>query len=357
MILMNHSTKLLAVFFIALTWLPLLHARAVEILGTKYNRNTPSLDLSGKNLETIPSGVFLLKKLTELNLANNEISEFDERLGHLTELRNLNLNNNLIEAIPDDILRLLALENLQLEGNLISALPEEIGDLKLLKTFTIERNRLSSLPDSMVNLRRLQVLRLGKNKLKFLPDQFGSMQALEQLSAEHNEIQSLPSGFTALPMLNMLNMTDNLLTILPEDIGSMSTLKTIKLGLNPMGEIPASLKEIRKLRLFLSAESSAPKDWLNWIKVFAGAPSDAELYVVSGSDSFDILEKLSEENEELEPALINGVANENHESFKAMNKILGDIIYKKITDKAPKKGSALRKPGAKNRNNKGKLRG
>nr|WP_166156230.1 leucine-rich repeat domain-containing protein [Neochlamydia sp. AcF84]NGY95210.1 hypothetical protein [Neochlamydia sp. AcF84] len=62
-----------------------------------------ALKISGKNLETIPKGLSLLKNLTILDLSSNKLKTFPEgeEIRKLTKLRNLILNGNPIESLPE----------------------------------------------------------------------------------------------------------------------------------------------------------------------------------------------------------------------------------------------------------------
>jgi internalin A len=77
-------------------------------------------------IEEIPNEIKNLKKLTKLNLANNDIREISESLGLLTNLRSLNLSNNKIKYLPPQVANLPKLEELYLEGNPFDLLPPEI---------------------------------------------------------------------------------------------------------------------------------------------------------------------------------------------------------------------------------------
>ncbi|MFZ4455911.1 MAG: COR domain-containing protein [Bacteroidales bacterium] len=80
-----------------------------------------------KNIITnIPEEIKKLKKLTRINLANNQISEIRESLCELTNLTYLNLSNNKITHLPSKVANLPKLTSLFLEGNSFDVLPPEI---------------------------------------------------------------------------------------------------------------------------------------------------------------------------------------------------------------------------------------
>lgn len=63
-------------------------------LAEKQVLNVGEIDLSGKNLLTIPDGIFLLKNINSLNLSNNELKELPADLYKLSTLKLLNLTGN-----------------------------------------------------------------------------------------------------------------------------------------------------------------------------------------------------------------------------------------------------------------------
>jgi internalin A len=77
-------------------------------------------------IKVIPEDISKLRKLTRLNLSNNNISEINDSLGQLHSLRHLNLSNNQIKFLPPQVANLPRLEDLLLEGNPFDLLPPEI---------------------------------------------------------------------------------------------------------------------------------------------------------------------------------------------------------------------------------------
>lgn len=100
------------------------------------------LNLSGKNLLSLPEDIGLLKNLKVLNLDRNAIKEFPDSFWQLEQLEVLILSRNGLENIP-----------------------ENIGNLRSLKQLYISRNNLSSLPQSIVDLKKLKKLDASFNKL------------------------------------------------------------------------------------------------------------------------------------------------------------------------------------------------
>ncbi|BBM83373.1 leucine-rich repeat domain-containing protein [Candidatus Uabimicrobium amorphum] len=75
------------------------------------------IDLSQKNLRSIPDWVYSATFASTLNLQDNDITDISYKLGKLAELRHLNLDGNEITSIPGSMRRLQNLELLSISGH------------------------------------------------------------------------------------------------------------------------------------------------------------------------------------------------------------------------------------------------
>ncbi|HEX8348455.1 MAG TPA: leucine-rich repeat domain-containing protein [Hymenobacter sp.] len=112
-----------------------------------------SVDMSGKQLTTLPDSVLAQTGIRELDLSNNQLT-----------------------SLPDDISRLSSLEALNVENNRLTTLPASIGQLRNLKSADFSNNRLTSLPDELGNLAGLDSLNLSGYQ--------GSSESVELLKAK-----------------------------------------------------------------------------------------------------------------------------------------------------------------------------
>ena len=130
-------------------------------------------------------------------------------LGNLTALTELDLADNQLSALPDALGNLTALTQLNLTGNQLSALPDALGNLTALTQLNLAYNQLSALPDALGNLTALTRLDLFRNQLSALPDALGNLTALTQLDLAGNQLSALPTGLGELTELTVLNIADN----------------------------------------------------------------------------------------------------------------------------------------------------
>ena len=85
------------------------------------------------NLSAIPSFVFQMRKVENLNLERNQLTELPDELFDLENLRVLNINSNPIKSIPKAILRLSQLEELCCISEGYYELPDVLPQLPQLR--------------------------------------------------------------------------------------------------------------------------------------------------------------------------------------------------------------------------------
>ncbi len=114
-----------------------------EKLEVVTNISNP-IDLSGKNLEKLPSYVLARTDLEELNISNNKLTgALPSEIGKLKNLKILNASNNLMTGVPAEIGHLPDLEVLDLSNNELTGLPYELANLKKLKILNLSGNDYS----------------------------------------------------------------------------------------------------------------------------------------------------------------------------------------------------------------------
>ncbi|KAL6110145.1 uncharacterized protein ACO6RY_19289 [Pungitius sinensis] len=208
------------------------------------------LELVGCELERIPSAVFSLNNLQELDLKDNKLSTVEEILSlqHCHRLVTLKLWNNKITYIPDHISKLHTLEtldvswnklrklpsrlfyctklrHLDVSHNQLTSLPPEVGILQGLQFFSAAFNSLESLPDELFSCKRIKTLALGNNCLSDLSHRVANLSQLVRLEVKGNRLESLPVEIGDCPLLklNGLIAEDNLMDLLPSDVRSRLT--------------------------------------------------------------------------------------------------------------------------------------
>ncbi|XP_076026508.1 volume-regulated anion channel subunit LRRC8C [Genypterus blacodes] len=207
--------------------------------------NLASLELVGCSLERIPSAVFSLTNLQELDLKDNKLTTVEEILSlqHCGRLVTLKLWYNSIAYIPDHISKLQFLETLDISWNKLrklpsrmfyctklrhlnvshnqlTSLPPEVGILQGLQFFSASFNSLEVLPEELFSCKRLKTLAIGNNCLPSLSPRIGNLGQLVRLEIKGNRLESLPVEVGDCPLLKLSGVVveDSLVDLLPSDI-------------------------------------------------------------------------------------------------------------------------------------------
>ncbi|THX90529.1 L domain-like protein [Aureobasidium pullulans] len=256
-----------------------------EVKGLQF-RSVEMIDFHGNNLQTVPSGLRWMERLTVLNLSHNKLgnSIFDT-IGQLEALKELKLgNNNLSGYLPPSIGRLQNLRTLELQSNKLLSLPDGLRELANLQILNVAGNQLTGLPmdvletlpivdlnacnNAMVgalfpfsvsglskleyldvannslaslafsenlSLPAIKTINIASNRIVALPDMSG-WKELVSLAAADNKVSMLPQGFTSLKYLKQADLTGNELTKLHDNIGLMDSLDVLKIAANPFRE-------------------------------------------------------------------------------------------------------------------------
>jgi Leucine-rich repeat (LRR) protein len=207
------------------------------------------IDLSGYDLSEIPSSLFVLSNLEELDLANNNLTSYQLSLlvEYLPKLKKLNLDSNELTALPESIGELNQLISLNLFSNQLKVLPKSLGQLSQLAELDVGRNDLTALPESFAQLKQLQSLTLSENELSELPESIGQLSQLTILDLGANQLTELPESFEKLDRLTALDVGENQLSSLPKFITNLKQLTLLDIGYNNLTELPASFSQLRNL--------------------------------------------------------------------------------------------------------------
>lgn len=182
--------------------------------------NLVSLELVGCNLERIPSAVFSLSNLQELDLRKNKLRTVEEILSlqHCRRLVTLRLWHNQITYLPDHISKLHSLETLDVSWNKLRKLPSRLFYCTKLRHLDVSHNQLTSLPPEVGILHSLQFFSAAFNSLETLPEELFYCKKLKTLALGNNCLSAFGSEVANLSHLVRLELKGNRLESLPLEI-------------------------------------------------------------------------------------------------------------------------------------------
>jgi len=109
------------------------------------------LDLSNKNLKTLPKGLGLLTYLDRISVSGNQLTDLTE-ISKITTLRVLYCSNNKITELPESLSQLENLEKILCSNNKITELSESL--CKLLIELNCSNNQITAFPDAFYSIRK-----------------------------------------------------------------------------------------------------------------------------------------------------------------------------------------------------------
>ncbi|MFH2062550.1 MAG: leucine-rich repeat domain-containing protein [bacterium] len=101
------------------------------------------VDLSGRGLRELPTGLLQREGITSLDLSDNALGSLPAEIWRLRSLRTLDLSGNQLTGLPAELGQLGELRTLDVSGNQLTGLPYELGQLQNLKTFDLSGNDYS----------------------------------------------------------------------------------------------------------------------------------------------------------------------------------------------------------------------
>jgi len=210
--------------------------------------------LSRNNLNgTIPSIIFTLPNITEINFSFNTAGIDFDGIGNATNLEFMNLDGMGLTTVSgiEGVLNSLKLLHIG-ENNFNGTFPEEIKKLSKLEALYMTKNEFSGeFPSSVTLLSNMVFFSCGNCGLhKTVPTLLGTLSSLQYLSLEENSFTGkLPAGLNNLTKLKHLDLSDQIsagpssigLTGNLPDFASMTSLTGLYLYRNAFtGHIPST---------------------------------------------------------------------------------------------------------------------
>ncbi|KAM4059472.1 protein phosphatase 2C domain-containing protein [Hirsutella rhossiliensis] len=226
-----------------------LYSKASDIISLNLSRNL-SLDVprdfiqSCKHLRDIkfnnndarklPVSLSRAAKLTYLDVSNNRVEQLEHaELNNLTGLLKMNLANNRLTHIPPYFDVYQSLRSLNISSNFLDKFPPFLCQLQSLVDLDLSFNAISHLPDEIGNLKNLEKLLITNNKLADeVPQSFRELTSLRELDMKFNAITTIDI-LSELPKLELLYAAHNNVSSFE---GKFERIRQIKLNSNPLNK-------------------------------------------------------------------------------------------------------------------------
>ncbi|XP_062412270.1 volume-regulated anion channel subunit LRRC8B-like [Sardina pilchardus] len=213
----------------------------------KTMQNLTCLKILHCDLQRIPSSIFSLTNLQEIDLEGNDLKTIEEVLSfqHLPKLFTLKMKHNNITYIPVHIGVLESLEQLHLSHNHIKTIPSQLFLCTRLYYLDLSHNFLTVIPCEIQDLKRLQYLNVSNNNIDVVPEEMFHCRTLQSLLLDHNSLSAIPSQVSELTNLSLLDLRGNQLESLPPELEECLCLRPegllVEDGL--FNSLPPSIKE------------------------------------------------------------------------------------------------------------------
>ena len=207
-------------FIVATSHSRLIYKNNKKIMATTPNtqnnyKKITKLDLSNQNLTSFPDYVFKMTNLRKLILHNNHISKIPPQIKALNKLVVLDLSNNELSAIGYQVLKLPKLKILNLCYNQIVCLPNDIKEVGI-KQLLLSNNRLSRL--NIGRFRKLERLTINSNELSivalegvypFLKDIWMGNNPIKRIAITKTNVPTLRGIYTYTYSCNIKNVAED----------------------------------------------------------------------------------------------------------------------------------------------------
>lgn len=165
----------------------------IDIPGKTLKQIT-KLDLSNKNLKSIPKDVFLCTNLTKLILCDNNIREIPKEISLLQKLKVLDLSNNKINVLYADIFRIPKLITLNVANNNLKTIPRQISESRIKNIF-LQNNQITKVFEEQIS--KIVNLNISHNQIEeFSVNKFDSK--LKHIWISDNPIKKISLNWVYL---------------------------------------------------------------------------------------------------------------------------------------------------------------
>lgn len=195
--------------------------------------------LKQNKVSVIPEELYK-KRLIDLDLSNNMISEIDYRVFTIPGLEKLSLRTNKIKEFKGEKIQgASSIKYLNMAGNSITSFQVQATTFSYLYHLNLSKNQLKELHKSVIMYTRLRDLYLSENDISELPQVLAG-KYFEHLHIQKNKIEELPEFVNKIRIDNLDIRNNNIKKIHPSITMSGNSYSRYYWNLsgNPVDRIP-----------------------------------------------------------------------------------------------------------------------
>jgi len=218
----------------------LLH---LVLLDKEKAKEQTSMFLENLNLGIVPSVIWEMTNLTELDLSANGLSAIPPEIGNLRQLVYLNLSDNHLTTLPIQTGKLSSLVGLNLQGNTIEDLPKEMVELKNLSLLNLKNN--PQLKPEIIK----RVFSNNSKEVVYTSQEYAYLEDYNKLLINVDFSALLVLDFDKAVELTIVDLSNSKLSKLPPEIYKLTNLAELDLSSNEIESLPENLAELKNLTL------------------------------------------------------------------------------------------------------------
>ncbi len=227
---------------------------ARRLIKTAIRRGASRLILRDLDLEELPETIGQAKKITHLDISENNLKELPDDIKRLRNLKSLNASNNNFTELNSNFNFLKNVVSLDLRNNNLNRLDKGLKGLSELEHLILDDNTFEEIPEVIGELPKLSYLHLKNNYIKSFPSKMKILDGVYWLDLDSNLISEIPISFRRLQNLYHLKMRNNMVEFLPEYFYDVYIPQLFLEG-NPFKNVPDSVVKGGAYSIYLYLES------------------------------------------------------------------------------------------------------
>jgi len=201
------------------------------------------LDISGNiEIKELPPGLSRISALEELVLSYTGITKLSDEYKRLN-VKVLIYSNCKLSSVPSQIWELKSLRELDLSGNDIKSLPDDVANLSNMQKIVLSECGFNKMPSVIGKLPNLTYLDLNSSNLGDIGEfDFSQLKLLVELYMSDCKLTRIGSEIGECKQLRIIDFSRNRLKRIPRQIGWIgSSLRKLVLSDNDLDEVPGEL--------------------------------------------------------------------------------------------------------------------